>query len=70
MLNRIMRTLKAMSNSNKSGDRVVYLTLKNVIMGNVAEMRKLAAIRKVTQLQRNVRLLVWDTHTPRCMQPT
>ena len=41
-----------MSNSNRPDERVVYLTLKNVFMGNVAEMRKLTAIRKVIQKER------------------
>jgi len=47
-----MLILKKMSNSNKPDERVVYLTLKNVFMGNVAEMRKLTAIRKVIQKER------------------
>lgn len=42
-----------MSNSNKPDDRVVYLTLKNIFMGSVAEVRKLAAIRKVVRQERN-----------------
>jgi hypothetical protein len=41
-----------MSDSNRPDERVVYLTLKNVFMGNVAEMRKLATIRKVIQKER------------------
>jgi hypothetical protein len=45
-------TTGKMSDSNRPDERVVYLTLKNVFMGSVAEMRKLAAIRKVIQKER------------------
>jgi hypothetical protein len=41
-----------MTDSNRPDERVVYLTLKNVFMGSVAEMRRLTAIRRVIQKER------------------